>query len=165
MKWNLIKENPYYLISNTGSVKSIDRKYHKGKILKSRLRANGYYYVSLSLNGIVKDKTIHRLVAQAFIPNPDYKKCVNHKDCNKLNNVVANLEWVTHGENQKHAIENNLTAWGEKQAISKLREGDVRTIRSLYFGGVYNQPTLARAYGVTQPTIWNIVHYKTWRQL
>ena len=54
---------------------------------------NGYYYVCLSKNGIVKSYYVHRLVAQAFLPNPNNYKEVNHKDENKTNNVVTNLEW------------------------------------------------------------------------
>ena len=80
----------HYQVSNCGRVKSI--KFGKEIILKQNIR-NGYYYVFLSKNGIVKKYYVHRLVAEAFIDNPDNLPQINHKDENKLNNSVENLEW------------------------------------------------------------------------
>ena len=79
-----------YQISNMGRVKALK----KGIIRKPRL-GRGYLYLNLCKNGMKKTFKIHRLVAKAFIPNPQNLKCVNHKDENKLNNVVYNLEWCT----------------------------------------------------------------------
>ena len=79
-----------YQVSNCGRVKSI--KFGKEIIMKQHIRGR-YYYVGLSKNGIVKKYSVHRLVAEAFIDNPDNLPQVNHKDENKLNNVVTNLEW------------------------------------------------------------------------
>jgi hypothetical protein len=62
-----------------------------------------------------KNITIHRLVAEAFLPNPEGKLTVNHKDGNKLNNDVSNLEWNTYSENLKHAYSHNLNKWNEKK--------------------------------------------------
>jgi hypothetical protein len=106
-----------YQISNLGRVKSLDRivtskigvkKSVKGKIMKNCINGNQYSYVNLSLNKKFKSKKIHRLIAIVFIPNPENKPCVNHKDGNKLNNSIDNLEWVTMGENQKHAYDTGL---------------------------------------------------------
>lgn len=80
----------HYQVSNLGRIKSI--KFGKERILKQHIK-RGYYYVGLSKNGIVKRYLVHRLVAQAFIDNPNNYKEVNHKDENKLNNSVDNLEW------------------------------------------------------------------------
>ena len=97
-----------YQISNLGNVKSLetwtgDKYIWREKILKNMVYGNGYYYVCLSKNGKVKKYKVNRLVAQAFIPNPDNKPFTNHIDGDKLNNNVDNLEWCTQSENMKHA--------------------------------------------------------------
>lgn len=103
----------YYEISDLGNVRSNGKKYidslnrvqnRKPKQLKSRIGTIGYKCVDLNVNGIHMQKYIHRLIAEAFIPNPENKPTVNHKDGNKLNNNITNLEWATFSENNKHAI-------------------------------------------------------------
>jgi hypothetical protein len=92
-----------YEISDVGQVRSLDKiipypngskRLYKGKIIKPAIH-NGYYAVTLHKNGFKKTLKIHRLVATHFIPNPQNLPCVNHKDENKLNNHVENLEWCT----------------------------------------------------------------------
>lgn len=94
----------WYQVSNIGRVKSLDRKIidsmgriysYKGKLLKLSLTHDGYLYVSLAKNGNARSRTINNLVAEAFIPNPSNLPEVNHKDEDKLNNKVSNLEWCT----------------------------------------------------------------------
>ena len=80
----------HYQVSNWGRIKSI--KFGKERILKQNIRC-GYYYVNLYKNNIKKQYPVHRLVAEAFIDNPDNLFQVNHRDENKLNNNVDNLEW------------------------------------------------------------------------
>lgn len=102
----------YYQVSNFGNIRSLDRfdgvNYRKGQLIKPILKYNGYLQVGLRKNNKRKYFSIHRLVAIHFIDNPDNKKQVNHIDCNKQNNKVNNLEWVTPKENQFHAKENGL---------------------------------------------------------
>ena len=102
----------YYQISNYGNVKSLDRfdgvNYRQGQSIKPAIKANGYLQVGLRKHNQRKYVSIHRLVAIHFIENPENKKQVNHIDCNKQNNNINNLEWVTSQENQKHAKENGL---------------------------------------------------------
>lgn len=94
-----------YQVSNFGRVKSLNKYHHKREqILKPNLKSDGYYETSLSKNSKPKWVRTHRLVAQAFIPNPENKPQINHKDGNKLNNCIENLEWVTNKENIDHAI-------------------------------------------------------------
>lgn len=102
-EWRPIKGYERYEISNQGEVKNSKTN----RILKKD-SSRKYYEVALSKNGKVKKFSIHRLVAEMFIPNPENKPQVNHKDGNKLNNNVSNLEWVTISENILHSYSNNL---------------------------------------------------------
>ena len=107
--WKDIKGyESFYQVSNLGRVKSLSRSiydsrgymvYRKGKIKKPSFDKNGYPQIGLCKNGTVITRKIHRLVAQAFIPNPENKPEINHKDEDKTNNRVDNLEWVTEKEN------------------------------------------------------------------
>ena len=92
--WKIIKGYENYMISSLGRIKIINyRNTGKERIMKPQLKKNGYLDIGLNKNGIQKRFLIHRLVAEAFIPNPDNLPQVNHKDENKLNNAVENLEW------------------------------------------------------------------------
>jgi len=101
----------YYQISNLGNVKSLERiverngvvQKRKERIMSKRQNSDGYYIAKLNLNRTSKSIPIHRLVAQAFIPNPLKLPEVNHKDCNRQNNNVNNLEWCSHYDNIKHS--------------------------------------------------------------
>jgi len=88
-----IEDYPKYYVSNLGRVLSLKGK--KERFLKVRIGKDGYYYVTLNKKGKKKSFKIHRLVAKTFISNPNNLPCVNHKDENKLNNCVDNLEWCT----------------------------------------------------------------------
>lgn len=93
----------FYEVSSYGRVRNIKRSpWH---ILKNNNSSNGYLIVGLSRNGHHKTHSVHRIVATAFIQNPDKKSDVNHKDGNKTNNNVENLEWVTKSENERHSFD------------------------------------------------------------
>lgn len=91
--WNNISGFEEYQVSNLGRVK------HKNKILKPRKNKGGYLSVALWSNKVRKDKLLHRLVAEAFIPNPDNKSEIDHINADKTNNRVENLRWCTRKEN------------------------------------------------------------------
>ena len=99
--WRQIKDYPRYSVSNLGRVKNNDTD----KVLKGYADYKGYQRVCIHCRGerIRKDLKVHRLVAEAFVPNPDNKPQVNHIDGNKQNNAASNLEFCTNQENQLHA--------------------------------------------------------------
>ena len=123
----------HYEVSNLGNVRSIERmvRHAKGgvklspsKLLKQGRSKNGYLTVSFSVDSIKSNQSVHRLVARAFIPNESNKPQVNHKDGNKHNNHVENLEWMTCSENGLHAYRVlGNTAWnkGVKKHIASAK--------------------------------------------
>lgn len=114
--WKDIKEyEGLYQVSSKGRVKSLERdiiykngvkRHKKEKILKAQLNQFGYLRVDLYNKGKRNHLRIHRLVAEAFIPNPENKPEVNHKDEIKTNNCVENLEWMTRKENNNYGTHN-----------------------------------------------------------
>lgn len=108
--WKDIKDyENLYQVSNLGNVKSL----RTNKNLYYSKTTKGYLKAGLYKNGKRKMCFVHRLVAEAFILNTNNKSCVNHKDCNILNNNVSNLEWCTHKENntyKNHNLKNHISS-------------------------------------------------------
>ena len=104
-----------YQVSNKGNVKSL--KWGKERILRPVIDRYGYYYIMLYNDSVRKRFKLHRLVAQAFIPNPENKPQVNHKDENKLNNCVNNLEWSTAKENSNYGTRNERMGYSLCKSI------------------------------------------------
>lgn len=113
-----------YKISNCGNVKSFAVNKKEGIILSKSLDKNGYNVGSFCVKNKMKNYKIHRLVAEAFIPNPENKPQVNHIDGNKQNNSADNLEWVTLSENLIHAYKNNLCQITETQRKIRSKNGE-----------------------------------------
>jgi hypothetical protein len=153
-------------ISNHGRLKNaLTNHIYKFDILRS-----GYCSVRTTL-GNKNNKIhilIHKAVAYTFIPNPNNFREVNHRDGNKINNNVDNLEWCTSHENQKHKYDIGLfdksKISGENNHASKLTAEDVRYIRENYIAGssTFGSYALAKIFGVSHPTILSIVHNETW---
>lgn len=104
-KWAQIGDMQY-AVSTDGRVMNTNT----GRILRMRINSHGYYSAHLYKDGKDYQVPLHRLVANAFIPNPDNKPQVNHIDGNKLNNDLSNLEWVTDKENTVHAFSHGLVS-------------------------------------------------------
>ena len=164
-----------YKVSNLGSVKGMSKSWVCGmysgirtkpeSILKLSIESNGYYQVWMAKSGDGKHYLVHRLVAKAFLENLENKKDVNHKNGNKLDNALDNLEWCTRSENIIHAFRNNFKkpSSGSKHGMSKLKEDDVLKIREL--AGKYTKLELAEMFGVGRRSINNIVNYKSWTHI
>lgn len=99
--WNDIKGyEGKYKVSNLGRIKSL----RKNKVLKQTInKRDGYFYVGICKDGKRKNRKVHRLIAETFMPNPKNKPTVNHIDGNKENNCISNLEWCSQSENMKHS--------------------------------------------------------------
>lgn len=116
--WKPVKGyEDFYEVSNFGEVRSYDRMVSngngfylkKGRLMKNSPTSTGYYKIRLTnKQGVGKEYKVHRLVAFAFIPNPENKPFINHIDGNPINNHVSNLEWCTQSENMYHAYETRL---------------------------------------------------------
>lgn len=163
-----------YQVSNFGNARSLDIKIkvkngfrtYKGKPLVLSTNSNGYLGVSLSIKNCRRNAYIHRLVAETFLPNPLNKKCVNHKDGNKQNNNIDNLEWNTYKENQNHAYDNNL--WdlnGENCRLAKLTNKKVLQIRKLSFAGELTNKEIAKKFNIYHSTVYKIHKRETWKHI
>lgn len=122
--YKTIKDYPNYEVSNFGNV----HNKKTGKVLKPIRNKQGYQHVGLPTNGKPKFYLIHRLVASAFIPNPEHKRTVNHLDGDKTNNRAENLEWCDDGENQKHAYRTDLkhpSGGSPKQRVRCIETGQI----------------------------------------
>lgn len=154
-----------YQVSTKGRVKSFH--YHKIFILKQRLNKKGYYSVALYKNGKSRHYRVNRLVAEAFIPNPENKPLVHHRDDNPSNNCVENLEWVTEEENTRYALAAGRMKTGSAHYRAKFTEEDIRFIRTHYIPRhpIFSAAALAEKYGVYESTIYNILRRKTWKHV
>ena len=139
------------------------------KILSTQLDKDGYEKVQMvDSNGKRHRFSVHRLVLENFCPVPDMNKLqVNHKDGNKLNNNINNLEWVTCKENIQHAIKNNLRAnqSGQFNNGAKLTEEEVKEIITMLLDKKYKYEDIGKKYGVTSDCIGAIKNKKNWKYL
>ena len=162
-EWRGVKGYPNYEVSSIGSVRNKKR----GRLLAIAYhKKSGYGCVTLWRNNKPTTLLIHRVVASAFIQNPERKPDVNHKDGNKANNSITNLEWVTARENNLHAYRElgRQGPTGERHGMTTLSIEQVTEIRRRYVSGDYDRRALAQKYGVCPGTISNIVTGKTWKE-
>lgn len=163
----------FYKISNMGRVKSLSRivvnemgvhNCLKEKVLKNTTGngKRGYWMVTLYRDKCRFAKKVHRILAQAFIPNPENKPQVNHKDGDKHNLTLSNLEWVTVSENVKHSFDTNLNTFkGDKHPFALLSNSDAIYI----YKSVKSIGQLAKEYNVGKHIIWSIKGGKSWAHI
>ena len=163
--WKAIKGfEKQYEVSNIGNVRSIDRVFknpingfiriYKGTSKKARLNEGGYFRCNLSKDGKKFDFRVHRLVAEAFIPNIDNKPVINHKNGIKTDNRVENLEWCTVSENVIHATRTRLI---------KTKLTDIQAME--IFNSNLSQRALAKVYNIDSSIVWRIKNKKAYRHL
>jgi hypothetical protein len=161
----------YYEVSSLGQVRGLDRlnargQQRKGGMKKQTITSMGYWSVKLHVNSKQKVVKVHRLVAEAFLPNPENKPCVNHINGVKTDNRLENLEWNTYAENSRHASDTGLMnpLKGEDTPASKLTDDTVREMRELSKKG-YSYGKLAKMYGVTLATATFAIRGITWKHV
>lgn len=150
-----------YEISDNGTV----RNKHTGRTIKQFVGKDGYLRTQIA----GKTRLVHRLVALAFIPDVDDKLFVNHKDGNKQNNNVSNLEWCTRSENMRHAYKHQLkkAPIGINNGRNKLSYEDVSFILENYIPRDvrYGAKALSKQFGVAPQTICAVASGQNWRVL
>jgi len=158
MRWRKVVDFPRYLISDCGKVWDTE----KLRFLKEQIESQGY-----RMYGLYKGKSnrklekTHRIIAKAFIPNPLNKEQVNHKDGNKSNNDICNLEWATRSENCKHAYDTglNVSPKGENRFNTVLKDNEIVQIKDSINYGLF-QREVALLYGVSQGHVSNLLNKK-----
>jgi len=174
--WKII-DNSTYAVSNFGRVKrisfnrlhNINKTYYKSKeylLLHSTNKSKGYCRIGLILNGKQKAYSVHRLVASAFIDNPNNYSQVNHIDGNKENNHVNNLEWCNQSQNMQHRIkilkqESKLK--GNNNPKSKLTEDQVKQLPKLL--QIMTKAAISRLWKVNANTLSEITSGRSWKYL
>lgn len=143
----------YFQVSNLGNIYSKRSK----RLLKLAKSPNGYWIFSTRIDGTNHTFKVHRLVAEAFIPNPESKPLVNHIDGCKTNNMLSNLEWVTASENNSHAWATGL----RKHSQRKLTDDQVREIRA----STKTNRELASIYGLSNVNIGRIKRRESYKDI
>lgn len=163
---NIPDELNRFEISNYGRLRNVINRH----IYKPNVLTSGYCSVRTTL-GSSDSKIhilIHKAVAYTFLPNPDGLPEVNHKDGDKTNNSVDNLEWCSSHDNQQHKYDaglfNKTLISGENNHSSKLTTKDIEYIRQYYIKGSrkFGAHAMARRFSVSHPTILSVLAYKTW---
>jgi hypothetical protein len=144
----------YYSVSDCGDIYSK----RNGRNLKLLFTIKGYLYVIISAKGIKKRCSIHRIVAELFIPNPENKPQVNHKNGIKTDNYYENLEWNTQSENMIHAFTTGIRKdKGDGHYRCKIKKHDYIMIFALRDLG-WTYKSISKVYEVTEPLIWHIIN-------
>lgn len=159
-----------YEVSNYGRIKGLNCNWQskpKINILKGGIITCGYRQVLLYKNKGRKAYLVHRLVGAAFISNPNSLPAINHKDGNKLNNHVSNLEWITNSRNRFHAFEIGLCKQetGENNPNSKYTKETVLAVRKAYKKEIFGFTKVSRLFNIPRRTVEKMIKKITWPDL
>lgn len=160
-EWRRVSWAPDYEVSSKGRVRSYKRRVPY--IMTPSPDDYGYLKLDLYVNGKPRSRTIHRLVAEEFIPNPDGKPQVAHGNGVQTDNAVENLRWASNSENQGDRVVHGTDGRGEKNPAARLTAPLVREIRQKYEDSTTTHREIAAAYGVDRSTITMLMSRKTWR--
>ena len=145
-----------YQISLCGSVKRIG-----GGIISDNSSTNKYKKVNLWKGNKRKSFNVHRLLAEIFLPKTEGQTEVNHKDGNKMNNSLENLEWCTRSENSLHSYRMRLSKSGESSPVAKIKNHEVKFIRAMFQDGLKVSKIYdAYKHKASWATIYNITHQR-----
>lgn len=153
--WKVVNSNPRYEVNENGEVRHRERK----QILRGKVDRYGYRVLALSSGDRLRPQhaSVHRLVAQAFIPNPDNLPVVNHKDENKLNNAASNLEWCSALYNTRYGTGQQRSSEARKRPIEAVKDGKA-VMRFACVGDA------AEAFGVSPSSIKDVLRKKKWHK-
>ena len=169
---------PIYEVSNLGRIRRIAHELNtknqfgefptkrKEKYMHFTNNSNGYPMFTPQRDKEKQAHVVHRIVATAFIPNPENKPCVNHKDFDRTNNHLSNLEWVTYRENTLHATQNGVLVSykGRESNLAKYTEKQVREVYNLCKSGL-SQSKAGAVVGMPRPTVASIMQKVSWRHI
>lgn len=147
-----------YFVDIKGNIYSRSKVGKKVKKLIKQLNSRGYERVSIG----GKHHLVHRIVAKIFIEKPHEECIVNHKDGNKTNNNVINLEWITPQENVNHSWSTGLS---NSDFERKLTPEQVKEIRTLELRGTHTRKQIGDLYGISRQSINDIIHNKTYKNI
>lgn len=164
----------YYSVSNTGKI--LSKRFNK--CLSFGNNGRDYLFVNLYNEDGIKRFYVHRIIALTFLDNNENKTQVNHKDCNKANNNVSNLEWTTPDENISHAVKNKRFYTSDYQKeqtskanrginshLTKLKESQVVEIKIDLSKNKYTQKQIADKHGTTRANVGAIKRNKSWKHI
>lgn len=153
-----------YSVSDQGRVKSFQRN-PDGVILRQMTNVYGYLKLTLSVNGELKNKTIHSLVTQSFIGECPDNLEISHKDGDRTNNKISNLEYITHKENINKKHKHGTMARGETNGMSSLNEIKVCAMRLLYSTGRYTFTEIGKMFNIHKGTANRAITGQTWSHI
>jgi len=159
-----------YQASNKGRIRSLDREEKrlghiyrvKGRVMSQSVNPNGYRVARMSLNSVVRHKSVHRLIMLAFCENPDNKPSVNHINSDRQDNRLENLEWCTNQENSNHMKQSNRSLKGHLNHQSKLDIYKILTIRTIGGHSLWPSRKIGSALGVSKTSVINVLKGASW---